>query len=612
MVNQQFKEHYLRPITCLTFAAFVLIYLIIRAFQTEFISDETATYWYFIYRGSFWGDNVVWDAANHPLNSFLGHHLFNRFGDVPGILRIGSVFSYVLYVFATYRFTGLLNRKSLQILGFIALNSIPYMLEYFAYSRGYGLSMGFFMCALWYLYRYSQNRKFIAVVLCYLMAFLGFAANLTLLNSVVLFIVGIALIHLTYRKQIKLWQHLLVFGGTMFLARICWPLIAFAMNLKEKGALYYSSLDGIWDMTGKSISKQVWFTDHDFLMYVYLLFFVIVLYQLFVLFRTKKWKEFIAQQEVWVSYFFFGNLTAVLLMAVLLKVNYPEDRTGMYFIPLFMLMLLYTMQKVRFSEIALIALPVVFLTKLSIHSSVFTPEERITRDFYAKVKAELGPDDALSLYKTMFANWQYLESHQNKGVHFPHITMRYGDEADVFITRRGVQALDSIRNPHIYKKYRLFATDPNNDHLAYRRIQPRKETAFFELDTTTLKTEGEYMDLLSRNEFFDKGGDVKLKFDFHLAISEWRQSTDFIVVTMDENGQTVRYLPMTLELNFQSKKVNDHLHFAVLLDNLESNEKGIKVYIWNRKSGIKHVISKLHIEACYLKDIATKQPSTDY
>jgi len=601
MANQQFKEQYLRPLICFTFAAFVLVYLIIRAFQTEFISDETATYWYFIYRGSFWGNNVVWDAANHPLNSFLGHHLFNKFGDVPGILRIGSLFSYVLYAYATYRFTGLLNRKSLQILGFIAMNSVPYMLEYFAYSRGYGLSHGFFVCALWYIYQYAQKQKLYAVVLCYLCAFLGFAANLTLLNSVMLIILAVGIIHLTHWKKIKLWQHITVFAGTLFLARICWPLIAFALNLKEKGALYYSSLDGIWDMTGKSISKQVWFTDSDILMFVYLLFFAIVLYQLFLIFRTKKWKEFIAQPETWVNYLFFGNLVAVLLLAIVLKVNYPEDRTGMYFIPLFLLMVLHAMQKLRFSEIALVALPIVFFTKMNLHSSVFTPEERITREFYAKVKAELNPDDAVSLYKTMFANWQYLESHQSKGIHFPHTTMRNGDEADVFITRRGVQALDSLRNPYLYKKYRLFATDPNNDHLAYRRIQPRKENTFFELDTTTLKTEGEYMDLLSRNVFFQKQGDVKVKFDFHMSISEWRQSTDFIVVTMDENGQTVRYLPMALELNFQSKRVNDHLRFSVLLDNLESNEKGIKVYLWSRKPGIKHVISKLHIEASYLQ-----------
>lgn len=116
---------------------FVLGYLLIRAFHTEFISDETASYWYFVYRGWFWGDQVVWDAANHPLNSYIGHHLYNQFGDAPGILRIGSIISFLFYAYATYQFTGLLQRKSLQILGFIALNTIPYLLEYFAYLRGY-------------------------------------------------------------------------------------------------------------------------------------------------------------------------------------------------------------------------------------------------------------------------------------------------------------------------------------------------------------------------------------------------------------------------------------------------------------------------------------------
>ncbi|MEO9258146.1 MAG: hypothetical protein ABI207_07180, partial [Crocinitomicaceae bacterium] len=131
----QIKKN-IRLIIALLFSGFVLSYLVCRAFYSEFISDETASYWYFVYRGWFWGDQVVWDAANHPLNSYIGYHLYNIVGDIPGILRSGSLISYIFYAFATYKFTGLLNRKSLQILAFIALNSIPYMLEYFAYLRG--------------------------------------------------------------------------------------------------------------------------------------------------------------------------------------------------------------------------------------------------------------------------------------------------------------------------------------------------------------------------------------------------------------------------------------------------------------------------------------------
>jgi hypothetical protein len=79
-------------------------------------------------------------------------------------------------------------------------------------------------------------------------------------------------------------------------------------------------------------------------------------------------------------------------------------------------------------------------------------------------------------------------------------------------------------------------------------------------------------------------------------IDQMRQSTDFVVVTLDEKGQIVRYLPMALELNYQSKRLDQDFNFSVLIDNVEKQEKGIKVYLWNRKTGIKHQLNALNID----------------
>lgn len=583
-----------RLITAVLFATFVLTYLTIRAFYTEFLSDETATYWYFIIRGAFWGDNVVWDAANHPLNSFLGYHLYNRFGDVPGILRVGSLISYVFYAVATYQFTGLFQRKSVQIIGFLTLNGIPYMLEYFAYSRGYGLSMGFFMLGLWMLIRYAQSLKLVHVILAYVLVFIALAANLTLMNSMILVVLGVAIIHLTSWKKITYLQHGLVVLGTLFLARICWPLVAFAMQLKKSGALYYSNLDGIWDQTGKSLSRYILFTDHDGLMFVLLLLLVVFVVQLWFLLKNG-WKSFLQVQQTWVAYLFFGNFVAVLVMAFVMKVHYPEDRTGMYFIPLFFLLVFFIVDRIRYSEYAFLFFPISLLTHLSIHSSVFTPEERMTTAFYNKVKSQLSEDDVVTLYKTMFANWQYHESHQSNGVHFPHVSMRNGDEADVFVTRRGVQALAELRNKYL-GRYRLIAEDPMNDQVAYRRIHPRKEKLFFELDSAMVQGSGDFIELVNLPNCFHGVEDVRLKFNFFASIPELRQSTDFVVITTDKNGQFVRSQTMVFELNHQSKPVNGNYAFSVMLDNLQPNEVGMKAYFWNRHPGVKHVAKSIQMK----------------
>jgi hypothetical protein len=289
-------------------------------------------------------------------------------------------------------------------------------------------------------------------------------------------------------------------------------------------------------------------------------------------------------------------------MAFLLKINYPEDRTGMYFIPLFFLLAFYLMQRVKNTEWLLLFFPSTLFFHLSIHSSVFTPEERITEAFYQKVQNQLKDDDVVSIYKTMYANWQYRDSHQNKMIHFPHTSMRKGNEADVFIARSKVQEVDSFMNPYLATEYEIFAKDPMNDHVAYRRKQPRKETLFYEFDTTQIEGSGEFLELFNRNSFFTNQQDVKLVFKFHLSIEDLRQSTDFVVATSDEKGELVRYMAMALELNFQSKKLDNDLNFAVMLDNLQQNEKGIKVYLWNRKKNVIHKVSNLQIKMFEVKD----------
>lgn len=591
-MNQLKKQDKLRFWIAVGFTALVFAYILTRAFVTEFISDETAAYWYFVYRGWFWGNQMVWDAANHPLNSFIGHHLYNYFGDVPGIIRLGSVLSYLFYAYASYQFTGLFQQRRTRILGFIAMNSIPYLIEYFGYLRGYGLSMGLFLCSLWFLYSYINSLQLKHVVLAYLFGFLGFSANLTVLNSLMLTIGAVGLTHFYCFKSINWKQHVIVLLGTVFLARISWPLIKFGLNLKEKGALYYSSLDGIWDMTGKSLSRYVLFTDNDLLMYLFLIFIVFLIYSALKSLGSTSWREWVKNPDISLSYYFLGNLCAVLLMAIFLKVNYPEDRTGMYFVPLFLLLFISILDKLPYFNWLLLLAPISLVLNLSLHTSVYSPEERLTNAFYKKVKKELKPFETVSIYKTMFANWHYKESHQNGPLHFPHTTMRKGNEADVFIARSGVQATDSLMNPVLMRYYREFARDPMNDHVAYRRVLPLNETFFARKDSAFMESSGEFLELWNQPQIWNKPGDYKLRCSFHLTIPDKRQSTDFVVTTTDKNGQVVRYQAMALELSYQSKQLDATLNFSVILDNLTAEEKGIKVYLWNRKPGVVHSVRK--------------------
>ena len=70
----------------------LLIYLLLRAWFVEPLHDEVATYFFYIYHGDFWGANMVVDANNHLLNSWLCHAIYRVFGDHFFLFRLPNMF----------------------------------------------------------------------------------------------------------------------------------------------------------------------------------------------------------------------------------------------------------------------------------------------------------------------------------------------------------------------------------------------------------------------------------------------------------------------------------------------------------------------------------------
>ena len=585
------------------FTLVMLSYLVLRAFITEFISDETATYWYFIHRGAFWGENTVWDAANHPLNSFLGHWIHKFTGDVIGWVRIFSVASFVIYAWASYQLCKGFTKPSLRYLSFVALNSIPYFMEYFAYTRGYGLSMGFYLVSIHHFILFCKDKSTLRLLYVYVFSFISFAANLTTVNSVILIIGGVLLIQLTYLKTFTIRKQIgfFILLGLLILAMI--PLIEFALKLKEAGALYYSSLDGIWDMTGKTLSRYVLFLGHDGLMYGYLaLFLVMLVISVKSLFHLK-WKKWLEEKETALMLLFFGNIAAAIALAVILKVHYPEDRTGMYFIPLFLLLLFQLMDKVKYSEYVLLFFPITFLFNMSLHSSVFTPEERVTRDFFKKTDRFIASDNTVVVYKTMFANWHFLSSKLDHKTSVPQTGMDKTGFADIFITKDETQADPKTRNPYLKKYYKIIAYEPASNHTAYKRKVPATQTLKLISAPTSFVLDGEFMNIYVCDTLqkITNAKTLKVTVEGNLTIKDTKNSTDLVLVTTNPVTGLERYICYVFELAFQEQQVNTHFKHNFLLENFTDKETEIKVYFWNRKTGIRHEVKDAKVSIFELK-----------
>jgi hypothetical protein len=134
---------------CLFFAAFAVV----RAVRVPLTYDEAATYLKYVSRDALAPFNFAY-ATNHFLNSLLAR-LFSRIlGRSDMVLRLPSLLGYGMYLSGSLLILRRLADRVVAFGGLLLLNLNPYLLDYFSLSRGYGLSLGFLMGALLFLFRF--------------------------------------------------------------------------------------------------------------------------------------------------------------------------------------------------------------------------------------------------------------------------------------------------------------------------------------------------------------------------------------------------------------------------------------------------------------------------
>ena len=175
-------SYFLKIYTVLLFC-FIFIYLIIRALFNEPLHDEIATFFNYIETGKINGKDVIQDAQNHLLNSYISHYLYKFCGNNLFSLRIANLIAFVIYYFGIVKISKLLTDKTSQILLLTALSTVPFMIEYFAYSRGYGLGLSFFIWVLIYAVKWVNETSFKNALILYLFTFFSVFSNLIYFNS---------------------------------------------------------------------------------------------------------------------------------------------------------------------------------------------------------------------------------------------------------------------------------------------------------------------------------------------------------------------------------------------------------------------------------------------
>lgn len=553
----------------------IFIYVILRAIWVPALHDELGTIIHYFFTDDLWSSNL-YDANNHLLNSFFGNLIHRITGSENlFLLRTPNVLAFPIYVLALFQISRNFKHQFTGLLVYASLLSIPFIIEYFAMSRGYGLSMAFFALSVNYLLRYAREPTNKTLILLFGSLLLAIAANLTIL------IVGI--IVLTYlwfniiSNKIKLLLPALL---TIAFCTSLIPLVIFAIRLKQNGALYYGSLEGIWDVTGESLANHTFFTNESTLFIPALIVLIFILVFSIVLLKKQGFSQLINKPIFIIIFLFFGSIVSFILLSEFFGINYPEDRAGIFLIPLYILSLSFMIDTSKISDsiaILFFFFPIALLFKLNFNTSIVTPNQRATPEFIQSVLCIKKSDENLMVYNTIYWAWAMEQLNSNQPVIGTNHYAANEAYNDIIIINS-----NAIKQPNTYQDYDTVAIDPFSSFIALRKHHPFKKSL---LDSTQIPNQsalGEYLDLAIYDSILLENSntnyEIKLTGEFESNLK--RHSCIIVCEALTSNGlEQYEYFPIYA---FQrDARIPQKFEYSVVLNNKQQLNQ-IKVYVWNK------------------------------
>ena len=359
-------------------ASFLFAYTAYRAAVLSITWDEAFSYLQFTRHEIFIPEKYEqMHANNHFLNTWMSIYFVKWFGVSEFVLRLPALIGHLLFLFFSYKLIKDFENKWLVLASFLIINLNPYILDFFSLSRGYALSLGLMMTSIYYLYVYLTKEFKTKYAIYYSFAgALATLANFVIMNYFVVSF-GIILLVAGYnflKNKGKLAnQSLISIAVTSILVALSlWFLVPVAMKLKEGGALFYGGKNGFWSDTICTITDRCFYGlpyPHFFQQAAKgFLFLIIAAGIIFILIK-------IAKKTTSSSLLFLGTLLFLILFCALSTLVQHHflgtllliDRTAMFFVVLFNLLLVFFINELAKQNAKAIFLPVVINVLVVFH-----------------------------------------------------------------------------------------------------------------------------------------------------------------------------------------------------------------------------------------------------
>ncbi len=218
-----------------------------KAMFTSITHDEASTW--FHHQGSqffrcLWDANCWRSANNHLLNTLLWQQTTQWLGPGELGMRLPNVLAHLVFLGSSgFLVWQLGHRLWPSLSAFLLLNGNPFLLDFFALARGYGLCVAFVMLALtfWYLY-WTRERIAWLVATCVALV-LAVLSNFVALN-IFAALAGTTLVLNLKSDRKWQWRSVQVWGGTsLLLALMLHRPIRF---LRAAGEFQYGT-NSLWE-----------------------------------------------------------------------------------------------------------------------------------------------------------------------------------------------------------------------------------------------------------------------------------------------------------------------------------------------------------------------------
>ncbi|MBX3164842.1 MAG: hypothetical protein KF900_10200 [Bacteroidetes bacterium] len=560
--------------------ALVFLIVALRAFFVPFAPDEATTFFFYVQSDNYLPYKAHVYTNNHVLNSALTNICWHLFGSHPFVLRLPNVFSFLMLCFGVFRFFRHFNTVSSKIILLSFFILTLNFLDFFELCRGYGISLAAMILGLSYLTDYFKTKTFKYILFFSICWQLALAANLILV-VVLTMLLFYLFVFQGYNKVFFSVKNLILQFFNLFLLAF-W--IKFSFFYREKNVLDSGAGEDYWQVTFKSLIAWIYGAENLWLQLLVLTgFCLIVTFALLKFFKSEKNINVFFLPTVFYALMLVSLIIVFYLQKKILNVNFPEDRTGLFFYVFFALSLAFAINEfpklISISALVFIPLASIFYFVTNLNFSNFSSAFYFTmpETFYDTLKSEYDKTGKIftigghRMREVNFSFWNYrggaILNHINDG---EQMTMN----CDYYYAMK-------CEEPYYKFFYDEIAYEEKWEHVLLKRKDEIKRKIVASAPTNNYNGKDEFFEFLRITDtlFANKNClEAELEIKFNTVPKPFNA---FLVFGVENTENEIGYYKR-IPLNMLADNLNGKTKmFKLVTGKMSLDFKTAAVYLWN-------------------------------